>query len=134
MSFLKFGDKTCPSFIFFLYILFYFLIFSFISISWRLIVLQYCSGFIHFKGVVLELLAPIYKKEKSIMYSCSFLSPGGVPHCSRWGCSQNFHLSFPVLVGLSLSLTDAGALLSPPGSTTEVGWRCIRGRPNSIPD
>ena len=108
--FLKFGDQTCPSFI-----LFYFF------------------G-IHVKGVVLELLAPICKREKSNIYSCGFLSTGGIPPCSRWGHIQTFHLSFPFLVGLSLSLTDTSALLVPPSSITEVGWRCIRGRPNGIPD
>ena len=47
---------------------------------------------------------------------------------------QTFHQSFPSLVRLSLSLTDAGAVLVPSGSTTEVGWRCTRCRPDGIPD
>ena len=39
------------------------------------------------------------------------------------------------LARLSLSLTDMGALLDPPGSTTEVGWRCTRDRPDgTIPN
>ena len=35
------------SFFFFLYCIFYFYFFPFIFISWRLITLQYCSGFCH---------------------------------------------------------------------------------------
>ena len=63
-----------------------------------------------------------------------FFSTGSILPCSRWGCRQNFHQSFPSLVGLSLSLTDTGILLIPPGSTIEAGWRCTRGRPDGIPD
>ena len=61
---------------------------------------------IHFKGVRLELLAPICKREKSD--HCHF-STGGVPPCSRWGCRQTLHqkLFHP---GRTLSLTDAGAV------------------------
>ena len=44
--FLNSGDQTCPSFFFFF--------------------------LIHFKGVVLELLAPIYKGEKRSIHSCGF--------------------------------------------------------------
>ena len=40
---------------------------------------------IQFKGVRLELLAPICKREKSDQ---RLLSTGGVPPCSRWGCRQ----------------------------------------------
>ena len=36
-------------FIFYFYLFIYFLFFSFIFISWRLITLQYCSGFCHTK-------------------------------------------------------------------------------------
>ena len=32
-----------------------------------------------------------------------------------------------------LEITDAGAVLIPPGSTTEMGWGCTRGRLDSIP-
>ena len=83
-----------------------------------------------FKGVRLELLAPICKKEKNQRP----LSTGGVPPCSRLGCRQTLHQSFSFLFELSLSLTDAGDLLIPPGSTTETGWRCTRDRPDGIPD
>ena len=62
------------------------------------------------------------------------LSVGSVLLCSRWGYRQTFHSSFPSVVRLSLSITDAGAVLVPSGSTTEVGWRCTRGRPDGILD
>ena len=86
---------------------------------------------IPFKGVRLELLTPICKREKSDQYH---LSTGGVPPCSRWGCRQTVHQSFSFLVRLSLSLTVSGATLVPPRSTTETGWGCTRGRPDGIPD
>ena len=86
---------------------------------------------IQFKEVRLELLAPICKREKSDQ---SPLSTGVVPPCSRWGCRQTLHQSFSFPVGLSLSLTDTGNILIPPGSTTQMGWRCTRGRPDGIPD
>ena len=85
---------------------------------------------IPFKGVRLELLTPICKREKSDQYH---LSTGGVPPCSRWGCRQTVHQSFSFLVRLSLSLTVSGATLVPPRSTTETGWGCTRGRPDGIP-
>ena len=44
-----------------------------------------------------------------------------VPPCSRWGYRQTLLRSFPSLVGLSLSLTDAGILLVLPGSATKAG-------------
>ena len=47
---------------------------------------------------------------------------------------QTFHQSFSSLAGLSLSLPDTGTLLVPPGSTTEMGWRHTRGRPDGIPN
>ena len=89
---------------------------------------------IHFKGVILELLAPICKIEKSGIHSCNFFPTGSVPSCSRWGCTLTLHQSFPSLVRLSLSLTDASTVLVPPSSTAEVGWRRARGRPDGIPD
>ena len=87
---------------------------------------------VQFKGVTLELLAPICKRGKK-SNQCP-LSTVGIPPCSRWGCGQTLHQSFPSLVGLNLSLTDAGAILIPPGSTTEMGWRCTRCRPDGITD
>ena len=42
------------------------------------------------------------------------------------GVDRLYTQSFFFLVGLSLSLTDSGAILVPPGSTTEAGWRCTR--------
>ena len=86
---------------------------------------------IQFKGVRLELLAPICKREKSDQ---CHLSAGGVSPCSRWGCRQTLHQSFSFLVGFSLSLTDIGNILIPPGSTTETGWGCTKGRSDGIPD
>ena len=41
-----------------------------------------------FKGVRLELLAPICKREKSDQ---GHFSTRGVPPCSRWGCRQTLH-------------------------------------------
>ena len=67
---------------------------------------------IHFKGVVLELLAPICKRKKQHPQPW-LLSTGDVPPCYRCGCRQTFHQSFPSLVRLSLSLSDAGILLVP---------------------
>ena len=89
--FLKSGDQTCPSFL-----------------------------KIHFKGVVLNWLAPICKRKKQDP-QLWLLCTGGIPPCSRWGYRQTFHL--PSLVGLGLSLTDIGTKLVPPGSTTKAGWR-----------
>ena len=85
---------------------------------------------IQFKGVRLELLAPIHKRENSNQHH---LSIRGIPPCSRWGCRQTVHQSFPSLVGLSLSLTDGGNLLIPPCSMTKTWWGCTRGRPDVIP-
>lgn len=49
---------------------------------------------IQLKGVVLELLAPICKREKSSTQCHTFFPTGGIPPCSRWGWRQVFHLSF----------------------------------------
>ena len=38
------------------------------------------------------------------------------------GVDRRYTKSLSFLVGHSLSLTDAGAVLIPPGSTTEMGW------------
>ena len=86
---------------------------------------------IQFKGVRLQLLAPFCKREKT---NKPHLSTGGIPPCSRQGCRQTLHQSFPSLVGLSLPLTNTGIILIPPGSTTEVGWKCTRSRPDGIPN
>ena len=53
---------------------------------------------IQFKGARLELLAPICKREKSDQ---QHLSTRGIPLCSRWGCRQTFHQSFPSLAPYS---------------------------------
>ena len=50
------------------------------------------------------------------------------------GVDRLYTKSFSFPDGLSLSLTDAGVTLVPPGSTTEMGWGCTRGRPDGIPD
>ena len=75
---------------------------------------------IHFEEVVLELLAPSVREEK-VTSTAVALSTRGIPPYSRWGCRQTLHQSFPSLVGLSRSLTDTGAILFPPGSTTKTG-------------
>ena len=43
---------------------------------------------INFKEVVLELLAPICKKEKKRHPQLWLLSTGGIPPCSRWGVNR----------------------------------------------
>ena len=43
------------------------------------------------------------------------------------GVDRLYTKSFSFLVGLSLSLTDAGAVFDPLGSTMEIGWGCTRG-------
>ena len=86
---------------------------------------------IQFKGVRLELLAPICKREKK-RPAPFFLPEASLPALDG-GVDRRYTKSFSFLVGLSLSLTDAGAVLVPPGSTTEMGWGCTRGRLDSIP-
>ena len=49
------------------------------------------------------------------------------------GVDRRYTKRFSFLFRLSLSLTVARAILVPPGSTTEMGWGCTRGRPDSIP-
>ena len=88
---------------------------------------------IHFEEVVLELLAPICKREKSGIYRCGFFPPAASLPALDGGVDRRYTKSFSFLVGLSLSLTDAGAVLVPPGSTTEMRWGCTRGRLDSIP-
>ena len=80
--------------------------------------------------MVLELLAPICKREKSGIHSHGFFPPKASFPALDGGVDR-LHQSFPSLVGISLSLTDAGILLVPLGSITEVGWRCPRGRPHA---
>ena len=80
---------------------------------------------IQFKGVSLELLAPICKREKK--RSAPFFLPETCLPALDMGVDRRYTKSFSFLVGLSLSLTDAGAVLGPPSSTTEMGWGCTRG-------
>ena len=86
---------------------------------------------IRFKGVRLELLAPICKREKK--RPRPFFLPEAPLPALDGGVDRRYTKSFSFLVGLSLSLTDAGAVLVPPGSTTKMGWGCTRGRLDSIP-
>ena len=86
---------------------------------------------IQFKGVRVELLAPICKKKKKAT-STIFLPEASLPALDG-GVDRHYTKSFSFLVGLSLSLTDAGAVLIHPGCTTEMGWGCTRGRLDSIP-
>ena len=86
---------------------------------------------IQFKGVRLELLAPICKREKK-RPAPFFLPEASLPALDG-GVDRRYTKSFSFLVGLSLSLTDAGTILVPPGSTTKMGWGCTRGRLDSIP-
>ena len=83
------------------------------------------------KGVRLELLASICKRGKKET-SAIFLPEVSLPALDG-GVDRLYTKSFSFLVRLSLSLTDTGAVLVPPGSTTKTGWGCTRGRPDSIP-
>ena len=60
---------------------------------------------------------------------CHF-STGGV--ILDGGVDRLYTKSFSFLVGLSLSLIDAGAVVDPPGSTTRMGLGCSRVRPDTI--
>ena len=46
------------------------------KINWGSNLSQFFLKKIHFKGVVLELLAPIYKRESSCIHSCGFFPLG----------------------------------------------------------
>ena len=87
---------------------------------------------IQFKGVRLELLAPICKREKKAT-SAIFILEASFPALDG-SVDRLYTKSFSFLVRLSLSLTDKGVLLVPPSSTTKKGWGCTRGRPDGIPD
>ena len=78
----------------------------------------------------LELLVPICEREKKAA-SAIFLLEASLPALDG-GVDRIYTKSFSFLVRLSLPLTDAGAILISPGSTTEMGWGCTRGRPDSI--
>ena len=82
---------------------------------------------IQFKGVRLELLAPIHKKKNAL-----FLPEASLPALDG-GVDR---LSTEAFLPLSdfLSLTATGTLLIPPGSATKAGWRCTRSRPDGIPN
>ena len=77
---------------------------------------------IKFKGVRLELLAPICKREKKRPVPF-FLPEASLPALDG-GVDRRYTKRFSFLVGLSLSLTHAVHI--PPGSTTEMGWGCTR--------
>ena len=85
---------------------------------------------IQFKGVRLELLVPICEREKKAA-SAIFLLEASLPALDG-GVDRIYTKSFSFLVGLSLSLIDAGAVVDPPGSTTRMGLGCSRVRPDSI--
>ena len=87
---------------------------------------------IQFKGVRLELLAPICKREKKAT-SAIFLPEASLLALDE-GVDRFYTKSFSFLVRLSLSLTDAVIILVPPSSTTKMEWGCTRGRPDGIPD
>ena len=50
------------------------------------------------------------------------------------GLDRLYIKSFSFLVRLSLSLTEAGVILVPRGSTSKAGSGCSRGRPDGMPD
>ena len=75
----------------------------------------------HFKELVLELLAPICKREKSVIHSCGFFPPEvSLPVLSRWGCRQTFHEVFLPWLDLLCPLTTqapySSLLVLPPRS------------------
>ena len=70
----------------------------------------------------LELLAPICKREKK-RPAPFFLREASLPALDG-GVDRHYTKSFSFLIGLSLSLTDTGAVRIPPGSTNKTGWRC----------
>ena len=82
----------------------------------------------------MELLAPICEREKSSIQSHGFFPPEASLPTLDGGVDRRYTKSFSFLVRLSVSLTDAGAVLVPPSSTTEADWRCTKGRPDGIPD
>ena len=86
---------------------------------------QTCPRFfkIHFNGMVLKWLAPICKRGKSGIHSCGFFLPEAFLSALDGGVDR-----------ISLSLTDTGAELVPPGSSTKVGRRYTRGRPDGASD
>ena len=67
---------------------------------------------IQFKGVRLEFLAPICKREKKET-SAIFLPEASLPVLDG-GVDRLYTKSFSFLAGLSLSLTNAGAIPIPP--------------------
>ena len=69
------------------------------------------------------------EREKSDQHH--FLPEASLPALDV-GVDRLYTKSFSFLVGLSLSLTDAGSIFDPFGSTTELRWGCTRGRPDSI--
>ena len=66
---------------------------------------------IQFKGVRLELLAPICKREKSDQ---RHLSTRSIPPCSRGGCRQTLYQSFSFLAGLVCPLPTQATCSSLP--------------------
>ena len=68
---------------------------------------------IQLKRVILELLAPICKREKSDAQFHGFFCTGGIPLCSRWGWRDRCSTQASLLAGVNLSLMNAGfSLLS----------------------
>ena len=71
------------------------------------------------------MLAPICKRGKKATSSV-FLPEDSLPALDG-GIDRFYTKTFSFLVGLSRSLTDAGAVFDPLGSTMEMGWGCTRG-------
>ena len=88
---------------------------------------------IHFKGVVLKLLAPICKREKSSIHSCGFFSleaflpdlGGGVDRLS----TKAFLPWSDVVCPLPTEVPYSSLLVLPPSRVVEMH----RGRPDGIP-
>ena len=78
---------------------------------------QFFFFLIHFNGVVLELLAPICKKEKSSIHSHGFFPPEVSLPALDGSVDRLSTKAFLSLARLSLSLTNTGASLVPPGSS-----------------
>ena len=79
-----------------------------------------------FKELVLDLLAPICKREKCGIHSHGFFPPEVSLPALDGSVDRLSTKAFLSLARLSLSLTDTGDLSVPPGLPTKVGWRYTR--------
>ena len=86
---------------------------------------------INFKEVVLELLAPICKREKSGIHSRGFFPPEASLPGLDGGVDRLSTEDFLPLLDLVCCLPTQVPYSSLP---VEVGWRCTKGRPDGMPN